>query len=107
VPHGIACSFCLPDVMEAALGVDPDCDAALAEIFGNPAGAPAKLRAFLSTLGVAADPSAYGLDAQEWRSIVVQAFDGPRGRNFIGTQGRFPFREFAPDPAVNPVSGTL
>lgn len=102
VPHGIACSFCLPDVMEAALGHDPDCDAALAEIFGNTDEAPAKLRAFLGSLGVAPDPVAHGVDAAAWRSIVEQAFDGPRGRNFIGALNRFPFREAAGDPAATP-----
>jgi alcohol dehydrogenase len=90
VPHGIACSFCLPEVMLAARGVSMECDAALAEIFGDMAVAPAKLRAFLSGLGVAGSPSEFGVAAEEWRAIVTDAFDGPRGRNFIGTIDRFP-----------------
>jgi alcohol dehydrogenase len=101
VPHGIACSFCLPDVMEAALGVDPDCDAALAEIFGDLRLAPAKLHAFLTGLGVAGEPASYGMDARQWRAVVEEAFDGPRGRNFIGLPSRFPFRGTAiADPAT-------
>lgn len=90
VPHGIACSFCLPEVMVAARGVSMECDAALTEIFGDMAVAPAKLRAFLSGLGVTGSPSEFGVAAEEWRAIVTDAFDGPRGRNFIGTIDRFP-----------------
>ncbi|MBB4100409.1 iron-containing alcohol dehydrogenase PsrA [Sphingomonas kyeonggiensis] len=90
VPHGIACSFCLPEVMSAAIGADADCDAALAELFGDLDRAPAQLRRFLSDLGVAADPEALGIGPEEWRDIVDAAFAGPRGRNFIGARSRFP-----------------
>lgn len=90
VAHGIACSFCLPEVMAAAIGADPECDAALAMLFGNLAEAPASLRAFLDELGV--PPSAYdlGIGDEEWRGIVLAAFAGQRGRNFIGSIDRFP-----------------
>lgn len=93
--HGIACSFCLPAVMQAALGIDPACDAALATIFGDTAGAPERLATFLESLGVATHPAAYGIDQAEWERIVDQAFDGARGRNFIGTRARFPHFDFA------------
>jgi alcohol dehydrogenase len=92
VAHGIACSFCLPEVMKAALGVDPACDAAIAELFGSATNAPAVLRAFLDRLGVAPDPAAYGLSASQWDRIVAEAFEGPRGRNFIGSIDQFPLR---------------
>lgn len=85
VTHGIACSFCLPQVMQAALGVSPVCDAALAEIFAG-----TNLRDFLNRLGVPAEPSAFGIDDTEWSRIVTDAFAGPRGRNFIGSIERFP-----------------
>lgn len=92
VVHGIACSFTLPMVMEAALGFDDDCDATIAAIFDCDAPvAPAKLRAVLASLGVDLDPSNYGFDAASWRAIVTTAIDGPRGRNFIGSLERFPF----------------
>ncbi|KAF1038806.1 MAG: alcohol dehydrogenase [Burkholderia lata] len=97
VAHGIACSFCLPAVMQAALGVDDACDAALREIFGDTASAPAQLDALLDTLGVARHPAAYGIDAHEWARIVDHAFDGARGRNFIGTRARFPHLDFSPE----------
>ena len=90
VPHGIACSFCLPEVMQAALGVDPECDAALAQIFGDLAQAPALLGSFLNALGVARHPGDYGLSQTQWARIVTDAFAGPRGRNFIGSLTHFP-----------------
>lgn len=91
VAHGLACSFCLPDVMEAAIGADPQCDAALGEIFGDPAIAGAKLRGFLAALGVSTAFQDYGVSPARWREIVADAFAGPRGRNFIGSFDRFPF----------------
>jgi alcohol dehydrogenase len=90
VPHGIACSFCLPEVMLAAVGVDAECDAALAEIFGDTSMAPKKLRDWLDDLGVAAQPQHYGISDSEWQTIVSDAFAGPRGRNFLGRADHFP-----------------
>ncbi|TPE61552.1 iron-containing alcohol dehydrogenase [Sandaracinobacter neustonicus] len=97
VPHGIACSFCLPEVMEAVIGIDAASDEALAEIFGVLPDAPARLRAFLNDLDVPAAAAAFGVEDSEWRMIVERAFAGPRGRNFIGAQARFPWRTGAPD----------
>jgi phosphonate metabolism-associated iron-containing alcohol dehydrogenase len=96
IAHGLACSFCLPDVMDAALGADPRCDAALGEIFGDAPTASARLRRFLASLGVSTAFEAYGVSAEAWRAIVADAFAGPRGRNFIGAIDRFPF----PPPAA-------
>ena len=89
VPHGIACSFSLPLVMRAAIGVDADCDAALQTIFGPDleAGA-AHLSDFLAGLGVSVDPADHGVAAQEWRGIVGRAFSGERGKNYVGTRER-------------------
>jgi phosphonate metabolism-associated iron-containing alcohol dehydrogenase len=85
LPHGIACSFTLPMVLERALGRRPERDAVLAEVFdGVLAQAPARLRAFLEQVGVATDFAAYGVDDDESRRMVAQALDGVRGRNFIG-----------------------
>lgn len=95
VPHGIACSFTLPEVMAAAIGVDAQGDLALNRIFGDLDHAPNALRSILSDLGVAADPAAYGVGEAEWRSIVADAFAGPRGRNFSGLRERFPSHPIA------------
>lgn len=90
IAHGIACSFCLPEVMAAAIGIDANCDAALRAIFGDLAAAPAKLRTVLDTLGAPSGPAAIGVGEDAWRKIVADAFDGPRGRNFLGSRDRFP-----------------
>lgn len=91
VVHGIACSFSLPLVMEAALGSDGDCDAIIGEIFEcEPSKAPEKLRLFLHDLGIATRPEAYGYSASAWSDLVRKAITGPRGQNFIGTIERFP-----------------
>lgn len=95
VPHGIACSFCLPAVMQAALGANAACDAALAAIFGSVSGAPERLSAFLHQLGVDTHPEAYGIDHTEWPRMLDDAFAGDRGRNFIGSRSGFPAFEFA------------
>ena len=99
VAHGLACSFCLPDVMDAALGADPDCDAALAEIFGDLSKASDGLRGFLAGVGVSSDFRDYGLTPERWRALVTEASEGPRGRNFLGAIARFPFPAAAPDRA--------
>ena len=84
-PHGIACSFCLPDVMQWSIGCDPVCDDNLRRIFGQDLRAGVKiLRSFIESLGVSTHPSAYGLNDNEWRVLVERAMAGERGRNFIG-----------------------
>src|SRR5690606_14733436 len=85
VPHGIACSFSLPLVLEMALGADPEADAALLSIFDatTPAAAIASLRSFLQQLGVATDPTHYGVTPDACDVLMHKAASGPRGRNFI------------------------
>lgn len=85
LPHGIACSFTLPMVLERAMGRRADRDAVLAEVFdGDLRGAPRRLRAFLESVGVATEFSAYGVEEADSRRIVAQALEGVRGKNFIG-----------------------
>ncbi|RGE42422.1 iron-containing alcohol dehydrogenase [Comamonas testosteroni] len=85
VPHGIACSFSLPLVLEMALGADAVADAALLSIFDamTPAVAVERLQNFLQNLGVATDPAHYGVQPDAWQAMVHKAASGPRGRNFI------------------------
>ncbi|HYC38611.1 MAG TPA: iron-containing alcohol dehydrogenase PsrA [Usitatibacter sp.] len=85
LPHGIACSFTLPMVLERALGKVRERDAVLAQVFdGDLGGAPRRLRAFLESVGVATDFESYGVEAEESARMVAQALDGVRGKNFIG-----------------------
>jgi phosphonate metabolism-associated iron-containing alcohol dehydrogenase len=89
LPHGIACSFTLPMVLERARGKDPGRDAVLAQVFdGDLANAPARLRALLESVGVATDFRAYGVDAADSDRMVAQALEGVRGKNFIGAGAR-------------------
>lgn len=85
LPHGIACSFTLPMVMTRAIGIDAECDRALADIFGSDLkAAPRKLEQFLQSVGVQTAFSDYGVSEEESSRMVVNALDGVRGRNFIG-----------------------
>jgi hypothetical protein len=85
IPHGIACSFTLPMVLERAAGRDAGRDAVLAAIFdGDLDSGPRRLRAFLESVGVATDFAAYGVDAKESSRMVADALQGVRGKNFIG-----------------------
>jgi alcohol dehydrogenase len=87
VPHGLACSFSLPMVMRSAIGMSAECDAALQQVFGDDLQAGARqLEQFLVRLGVSVNPAAHGIGGDEWQSIVLEAIDGERGRNFIGNQ---------------------
>ncbi|HUP30722.1 MAG TPA: iron-containing alcohol dehydrogenase PsrA [Usitatibacter sp.] len=85
LPHGIACSFTLPMVLGRAIGADPGRDAVLAAVFdGDLANAPRRLAAFLASVGVDTEFSAYGVDDAESQRMVAEAMGGVRGRNFIG-----------------------
>jgi phosphonate metabolism-associated iron-containing alcohol dehydrogenase len=84
-PHGIACSFCLPQVMEWAIGARPACDAALERIFGADLRAGVqRLRRFMQSVGVGTEPADHGVGRAEWDDLVERAMEGERGRNFIG-----------------------
>jgi phosphonate metabolism-associated iron-containing alcohol dehydrogenase len=89
LPHGIACSFTLPMVLERALGADAGRDAVLARVFdGGLAAAPRRLAAFLQGVGVETDFGAYGVSDEESRRMVADAIQGVRGKNFIGAAAR-------------------
>lgn len=85
LPHGIACSFPLPFVMERAVGRDADRDRVLAQALGVPASqGPAFLARFIGSFGVKTEFSDYGVSQAELQDMVAHALTGARGRNFIG-----------------------
>ncbi|HEV8501534.1 MAG TPA: iron-containing alcohol dehydrogenase PsrA [Casimicrobiaceae bacterium] len=85
LPHGIACSFTLPLVLERALGHDAQRDATLAQVFACPlAEAGDWLRAYLESLGVSPRFESHGVPVEESARMIADALEGPRGRNFIG-----------------------
>ena len=90
VPHGIACSFSLPIVIEAVRGSGGLCEEALGRIFdGDLEHAVMKVSDLLHSLGVSTMPSDHGVAEAEWAGLVDGAFDGERGKNFIGSKDRF------------------
>ena len=86
VPHGIACSFPLPMVLQRAIGQRADRDAVLREALGVPLEeAPRHLAAFIESLGVNTSFADYGVSAEDAQRLVLDAQGGARGKNFIGT----------------------
>ncbi|QEZ45806.1 iron-containing alcohol dehydrogenase PsrA [Cupriavidus oxalaticus] len=85
LPHGIACSFTLPLVLEKAWARHPDRDRTLQRLFGPSLQAgQQRLRAFLQGLGVKTEFADYGVSDEEAGAMIARALDGARGRNFIG-----------------------
>lgn len=58
VSHGLACGFSLPDILDAAWGVDEELDSLLDQIFGKKSSQP--LRSFFNQLGVSTLFKDYG-----------------------------------------------
>lgn len=84
LPHGIACSFSLPLVLQRAIGRDAARDAVLAQALGPLDAAPGRLSAFLEGLGVGTRFADYGVADEEAAQMLAHALTGARGRNFIG-----------------------
>ncbi|WP_137918129.1 iron-containing alcohol dehydrogenase PsrA [Hydrogenophaga sp. 2FB] len=86
LPHGIACSFPLPMVLQRAIGHRADRDAVLGRALGLPLSeAPARLAHFIEGFGVKTRFSDYGVSDEEAEQMVLHAQGGARGKNFIGT----------------------
>jgi alcohol dehydrogenase len=87
VAHGIACSFTLPVVLKSVSEIGGLGRDALTQIFGADLSAGGeRLQRFLEDLGVSTDFRSYGFDASTWTALILEAFDGERGQNFIGTK---------------------
>lgn len=90
VQHGIACSFTLPSVLRSVIGLGGFREEALKEIFGDDLSRGADdLDRFLNGVGIGTHFQDHGIPADRWPNIIVDAFAGERGRNFIGTLDRF------------------
>ena len=85
VPHGIACSFPLPMVLERAIGRDAGRDAVLQRALGPLDDAPQRLATFIERLGVKTRFADYGVTDEQAEQMVAFALNGARGKNFIGT----------------------
>lgn len=85
LPHGIACSFPLPMVLERAIGRHPERDAVLTRALGPLDGAALRLSAFIEGFGVKTRFADYGVSDEQAEAMIAHALSGARGRNFIGT----------------------
>ena len=84
LPHGIACSFPLPMVLQRAIGARADRDAVIERALGPLDAAPRRLTAFIEGLGVKTRFADYGVSDGEAEAMVAHALTGARGKNFIG-----------------------
>ena len=90
VHHGIACSFTLPSIMRSIQDIDDQQAAAICAIFEKDLeGGAVELEDFLLSLGVKLNYFDYGISKLEFLKIVSDAFDGERGRNFLGKKENF------------------
>ena len=84
-PHGIACSFTLPIVLKSIIGQDKNCDMNFTNLFGNDLHkGPEILKSFFESIDISINPKSYVGNANDWDLIVSDAFEGERGKNFIG-----------------------
>lgn len=85
LPHGVACSFPLPLVLERAIGVCPKRDAVIEKALRVPLSDGASfLRCFINSLGVATEFNEYGVSDDQAVELIDYALQGARGKNFIG-----------------------
>ena len=90
IPHGIACSFSLPFVMRSMKGINKDAEAQLEKIFDNDLiNSSTNLLNNLRNLNVPTSLSELKISQKDWHSIVTSAFEGERGKNFLGNMECF------------------
>ncbi len=81
VPHGIACSFTLPDILDRIGGKDVSVDSALSEIFGTVNGD--RLREMYRELGVSTHFEDYGVRLDEMQKIRDSLAGNDRAGNSL------------------------
>jgi len=86
LPHGIACSFVLPTVLQLAMGRDGARDEVLRSVFSCSLDrAPEFLASFIEALGVSTSFESYGVSLDQSQAMITRAMTGQRGKNFIGS----------------------
>lgn len=81
VPHGIACSFTLPDILDCTIGLDRQVDEALEAIFSELSSK--KLRNLFEKVGLSTKPSDYGLDNNDLLNIRASLTSSMRSQNSL------------------------
>lgn len=84
--HGIACAFTLPSILSSFNDEKNDTAKNLRKIFGVDLNvASNELSIWMNNLGIETSPSAYGYNNEQWTTIVQNALQGERGKNFSGS----------------------
>ncbi len=81
IPHGIACSFTLPMLIDKIIGKYDFIDKAFYEIFGELSSN--KLRAILKELNVSVEFKCYGLGAKELNNLKLSLNNNQRAGNSL------------------------
>ncbi len=81
VPHGIACSFTLPMLIDKIIGKYEFIDQALLEIFGELSSK--KIRELFQQLGISNNFEDYGLDSKEFEELYVSLENNQRAGNSL------------------------
>lgn len=85
IPHGIACAFTLPVILQSFAHSDGAIAEDLRMVFGDDLVSASKmLGAWIASLGISLLPQDYGYGALAWENLVLEAFVGERGQNFSG-----------------------
>lgn len=86
IPHGIACSFTLPDIIDAVVGQDIRIDNAFTSIFGEPSSC--KLREFFAQLGVSVYLKDYGIKKDDLFGLRDSLISNIRAQNSLVDNSR-------------------
>ncbi len=90
IQHGIACSFSLPFVMQSMKGLNKVAEERLEKIFNNNLDVSSKmLLEVLRNLEIPLNLNELKIAKQDWDTIVSDAFEGERGKNFLGNKIAF------------------
>ena len=90
VPHGIACSFTLPTILQSVVSIGGFREESLKEIFGdNLTKAADNLKIYLERFNIGTTFLELGIPHEKSKKIIDEAFIGERGLNFIGSKENF------------------
>ncbi len=81
VPHGLACSFTLPDIIDAVIGQNNEIDTALVKIFGNLSSE--KLRLIYQQLNISTHMSNYQVTDEELKTLKKSVYETQRIKNSV------------------------
>ena len=90
IQHGIACSFSLPFVMRSMKGINKEAEERLEKILNYDLNKSSTiLLEFLRNLKIPINLNELKIAKQDWNIIITEAFEGERGKNFLGNKIAF------------------